>query len=319
MLGCFFINFLGNQNNEDNTLPTIVKTEPADGATDVEPFFSLKIFFSEPMTNCTTLHYDLWQIITDDTETKWIDDKTAEITNLSFQYFGNVTVNFYGDPNLRDKAGNMLLGNYQWTFTTRPPKVDILSTITFRRPNDTLIYIYGEVKNMEDFNLMGLEFDIKAYDTNQNPVGTSYFYSYTSPFIIKPGDIVPYMSHYRDTEEVVEEVVVEVINSGIIEMVNRYEGLEIIRDEGYFETIDNYTCYVVNGSMMNIGDRLAERIIVTATFYDSNGQLVAACDFVLEPSELDVNCTLDFEIWMSEYECDVYSIDSYKLIAHEFW
>ena len=320
MLGLVFINFLGNQNNEDNTSPTIVRTDPADGATDVEPFFSLKIFFSEPMTNCTTLHYDLWQIITDDTETKWIDDKTAEITNLSFQTFGNVTVNFYGDFDLRDKAGNMLLDNYEWTFTTRPPKIDILSTTIFRRPNDTLIYIYGEVKNQEDFNLIGIEFNATSYDADQNLVRTSYLYSYTSPYIINPGEIVPYMSYYSDIDEVVEEVVVEVNNFGIIEIINRYDGLEIIRDEGYFEYGDEgYKYYVINGTMKNNGDCLAEKIMVTASFYDSNGQIVGAYDFALEPSELDVNQTLDFEIGMPEILCDVSSIDSYKLIAHELW
>lgn len=316
-----FIEFMANQNKEeeDITPPTVVNTDPADGATDVEPFFSLKIFFSEPVTNCTTLHYNLYPITTNDSKTIWIDDKTVEITDLMFQTFGPVIVDFYVDTNLRDMAGNMMATDYQWTFTTRPPKVNILSTTTFYSEIDRMVYIYGEVRNREDFDLMAIEFNITGYNANQELVETSYFDSYTSPLIIEPDETVVYMGHYVDTKGVVEKVEFEVFNKGSIVMVDRYEGLEIIEDEGYFEFDEDYECYIINGTIKNNGDRLAEDIIVTATYYDSSGHIVAANYFSTDPSELDVSNTLDFEIWMYDIECELSSIDSYSLIAHEFW
>jgi hypothetical protein len=310
-----------NNNQEGGTdEPFVVRTDPVDGAMDVEPKFSLKIFFSEPMTNHTTLHYDFWEITTNETETKWIDDKTAEITNLMFKAFESITIRFRRDPNLVDSDGNLLVQDYNWTFTTRPVKIDVISTTIFRyTEDDTLIYIYGELKNNEDYNLSLFDLVISGYDADGNYVGTSYYYSHSSPHTVKPGEIVPFMSNYRDTKKVVEKVVVESIKHVVIEMAYRYEGLEIIKADGSFEIIENYTCYIVNGTIINNGSRLAERIMVAATFYDSSGQVIAALEDIMDPSELNVTQTLDFEIGVYETECDVFSIDNYKLIVHELF
>ncbi|UCE07973.1 MAG: Ig-like domain-containing protein, partial [bacterium] len=174
---------------EDNTPPVVLRTEPASGATDVEPQFSLKIFFSEPVTPSYSLHSAFWQIATEDTKIRWIDDQTVEITNLMFQHFGLITIHFSGDPNIQDRAGNVFTEDYSWTFKTRPPKVDILSQTTYREPTYNLIYIYGEVKNQENFNLFLSDFKIKGYDANQNFIGISRLSSETSPVNVNPGEI----------------------------------------------------------------------------------------------------------------------------------
>lgn len=315
-----FIPMANDSQKEGSDEPYIVRTNPANGSIDVEPNFSLKIFFSEPMTRSTSLHYDFWEIATNDTETKWIDDKTAEITNLMFKNFGSITIYFHGDTTLVDSDGNMLAQYYIWTFTPRPAKIDIISTTIFRSTEDnTLLYIYGELKNNEDFNLSLFDFVISGYDANGDYVGTSYYYSYCSPHTVKPGETVPFMTNYHDTEKDVEKVDVESIKNVVIEMEHRYDGLEIIKADGSFENIDNYTCYIINGTMINNGSRLAERVLVTATFYDSSNQIVAACYYMMDPDELKVNRTLDFEISVYETECDVFSIDNYKLIAHELF
>jgi hypothetical protein len=322
IIGILSIAFAGIdviQYNEDDIWPFVVRTDPPSGTTNVEPNFSLKIFFNEPMFQSLSVHNGFWMINTAFAETRWIDDQTVEVTNLLANRFGMMYVHFSGSQNeVRDLAGNSLAEQYNWSFSTRPINANILSYTSYHHSNSSSIDVYGEVKNQESFNISFLDIDIIAYDENNNEIGIQTGSTFTAPDIIKPNEIVPFIGFYPYGNGNVKDMDFEIENNAYIEYDLLYEGLEVINDQGSLINDDIGNYYVVNGTIINNGDQLGFWPIVTSIFYDSQNQILGVTQWILDIEEIDINRTADFEIMINEFECDVWSINSYSLNVYSY-
>ena len=123
-----------NGGKEEN-VPTIISTVPIKYARDVSPTTTIKIVFSKPMYESSTAHKALSftpTISTDNLQSNWIDNKTLEISNLSFEY-GQKYIVATTHPHLgelKDLEGKYLKSGYSWYFTiTSVPIIDLLDAI----------------------------------------------------------------------------------------------------------------------------------------------------------------------------------------------
>jgi len=124
-----------DKGRKKENVPTIVSTVPIKYACDVSPTTTIKIVFSKPMYESSTAHKALSftpTISTDNLQSNWIDNKTLEISNLSFEY-GKKYIVAITHPHLgelKDLEGKYLKSGYSWYFTiTSVPIVDLLDAI----------------------------------------------------------------------------------------------------------------------------------------------------------------------------------------------
>jgi flagellar basal body-associated protein FliL len=321
VLAIVLISNIGFQNYEDeNERPRVVKTEPEDGAVDISPRFTLKIFFSKDMNMSTSVHLAIWGVNTTQAETKWIDVKTVEIRDLIAENFGTIYLSLDNDleMGIMDLDGNNLDNPYFWTFTTRPMEVDILSSTVYNSPDSDYYNIYGELWNREEFNLKFIIIEVTAIDINGNSVALDWLNIWTKPHSVMPDEVVPFIGSYQDEENIVEDLLMEITNDAEIELEPRYQDLVIIREEAYFDDSWGSNVHILNFTIGNGGNRLARWVTATATLYDSNGKLICVSECYSRLTDLDMGQTLDLEIYTYESQCDLDSIDSYRLIVHEY-
>ena len=116
--------------NAERTPPTVVSTDPANGATNVPVNRSLRATFSEPMDNATitsatfTVRDGLGNVVPG---TVTITDRTATFQPAAF-LVGFTPHTATLSTGIRDTSGNALTAAHAWTFTTgnadlTPPQV----------------------------------------------------------------------------------------------------------------------------------------------------------------------------------------------------
>ncbi len=95
----------------DTTPPTIVSVSPANGATDVNAFETVRVVFSEPM-NQTEIH-----VSGDNVWGGWFEAEAVMLVQHD-PWPGDSQITITVDGMMEDNSGNDLGADYTWSFTT---------------------------------------------------------------------------------------------------------------------------------------------------------------------------------------------------------
>jgi len=305
-------------NGQDNTIPFVVKTEPNIGDLLVSPEPTIRIYFSEPMFPSSNIHLALFDINTQFANTTWIDDHTVEISNLRLYHFGNNTISLtnYHEAEIRDLTGNSFVGQYKWWFVSRPVNIEVLSANLYRNNGSNTHFVYGEIKNHENYNLTLGSFEVTTYDKNESILSLSDRGVRAYPDTVKPGEIVPFSGHIFHSNETMDSFNIRLKDPGI-EFADRYDELEIPEHEGNLISQGNDTQYMVNGTILNNGTEQALLTSVTGVFYDSEDNIICVKNWIIGLDYLEPNSTIEFEMQIYDSECELTEIVRYNLWAHE--
>jgi len=153
-------------------------------------------------------------------------------------------------------------------------------------------HVVGEILNIGDQAINFVYVNVTFYDSHGNVIDTRF--DLTMLFVIMPGQKSPFDVAFLDAEQSsrVHEYSLEIKFSKTSPLP---QGLEILSYDSY---MDEGGRLHITGEIKNIADKRAHNVEVIATFYDSNGKVVAAISHDVDPEmpRLDPNETKSFEI-----------------------
>jgi hypothetical protein len=168
--------------------------------------------------------------------------------------------------------------------------------------------IVGEVENAGDVAVTWVEIEATFYDESDTMRATESDYITST---INPGRKAPF-----DITLMNEVLAAEVHHYDLRIVSYNTEtpkpiGLEIPDHNSYIDWLDRMIIY---GEIKNIGSMTATSVKVVATYYDTDGNVVGSAWTFVQPSDIQPNLTIPFEI--SFWDTDrVDYIDSYALEA----
>jgi len=166
-------------------------------------------------------------------------------------------------------------------------------------------HVVGEVQNTGDGALDYVEITATFYDSGNTVVGTGY--TFTDIDVVHAGQKSPFdLFLYDETQSAKVdhyELGIQFDPTGSLPI-----GLEILSHSKYVDSID-YTHVV--GEVKNTGDMVAHYVQVVATFYDSNGKVVAESFTYTDPKDLAPQQKAPFDLFIDEERSR--SVSSYSL------
>ncbi len=168
---------------QESVPPSVISTTPSDGATNVSTSTSITATFSEPL-NPATVNGSTFSVEVGGSSisgTVSYSDNTATFTSDADLPFGSsftVTIT----NGVQDPAGNPLVGNKVWTFTTEQESTPPTVTSTTPPDGTSDVSVAGDItatfsENMDPATFNGTTFSVSQ---NESPVAGSINYSGTT-------------------------------------------------------------------------------------------------------------------------------------------
>jgi hypothetical protein len=169
-------------------------------------------------------------------------------------------------------------------------------------------HVVGEVENTGDVAVKWIEIEATFYDESDAMRATENDYIMST---LNPGRKAPFeitlMNEVLAAE--VHHYDVRIVSYDIA--TPKPIGLEIPYQYDY---IDRWDRMIIYGEIKNIGSMTATSVNVVATYYDTDGNVVGSARTYVQPSDIQPNLTIPFEI--SFWDTDrVDYVDSYALEA----
>lgn len=226
-------------------------------------------------------------------------------------------ISYNGESYNHSPVGSSILDNTTYsidnTFITQAASdiihIDILNHSSYV---ETMGYydIVGEVKNTGVNNLISITITATFYDSSDDFIDTAL--GYTDVDILIPNQKSPFkiISLNPLVEANMDYYTLEITNVDITEE-EPYTGLQILN---HSHNIDSSGYYQILGEVKNNGDEVANSTKLVATYYNSDGIVIAAESRATNPWELSIGQTVSFEITLYENSLST-KIDNYVLQA----
>jgi hypothetical protein len=150
--------------------------------------------------------------------------------------------------------------------------------------------VVGEVRNNARITFDSVQIIATFYDTTNQVVGTSYTYANIDS--IRPGEKSPFHLILFDTEQSPKITSYRLLVIGDTGKA-KPATLQLRVGESFYDTIG---WYHIVGEITNRGTSTAKSVEVSAAFYDSQGQVLAADYTYTQPSDIPPGETAPFEI-----------------------
>ena len=163
---------------------------------------------------------------------------------------------------------------------------------------DTL-EVVGEVENQGVENIEDLKILATFYDEQETVIGADYAYAKID--ILVPGQTSPFSLSNYGQEGITKKIKnYRLCAEGIITSKGPYRELQIITHNPEVDELRGE--YIVRGEVKNAGEIDATYVNVVATFYDSDGRIVAYESTYIDPRDLNSSQTESFRIalWNEE-------------------
>jgi hypothetical protein len=312
--------------------PTVVSYTPTGNNIDVKP--TITITFDRPMNHTQTEKNILFGVMEPDPYANlvsnygvtWDGNKmTIQVKEyLRFHKIYGISVcglknRCYHNGTVKDSEGAIMETSVNWTFTTRPSKVVVLSSSLYHRTPGTQTDFFGEIQNNEQFNLMKVYLRFEFHNSTNGTVAIEEQNLQCNgvPVIVKPNQKFPFKAVISDVNWTIDHVHIYVGDDP-----NGFEQGTDDKPYEKFDIIQPHTIvslqtgiYNIAGEIQNTGSQATSQVVVIATYYDLSGNVVASSGHNTNPPALTPGFTGDFTVELSAYDADVWKIASYTLVV----
>jgi hypothetical protein len=188
-----------------------------------------------------------------------------------------------------------------------PAMLEIPSHSSSISPSGRCFEIVGEVENIESENIEDATVFATFYDQQGTVIGATPS-SYGEIDILVPGQKLPFSLSYYGREGITERIQsYSLCAEGTKTTKEPYREFQIIS-----QNIEPHPVqFGVSGVVKNVGEQNATYIEGVASFYDSNGIIVATDRIYIDAFDLAVGQTAPFSVWVGEEVAE--KVDSYTL------
>jgi hypothetical protein len=137
------------------------------------------------------------------------------------------------------------------------------------------------------------------------------------PNSIRPNETAYFAGHVFDRNRTMDSFDIQ-LGPAYIEYIIREDGLEVIRHNGSLITKNNETFYQVNGTLLNKGSHESMLPYVIGIFYDSDNNITHINSWRVRINYLLPGGSIDFEIIIYDYECEIEEIVWYSLKPYDY-